>query len=300
MNTSHIDTFETSPAVRLGQYIRIARQSKGLTIAQLAEQVGRPREWLNRIELGHSEFGEHRPPSMADLQSLGSCLKGSLNLPIEHLLELGKQAETEFNAYKSNRRKKTPSKGKLTQAEIIIGEEAVVKSIIDLIEEQHSDAVIRNIGIRGQGSYTQRTSAWNQYRVQLGKFLANNPNGIFRRVEYVANNAYLAMSKETDRHLAYEKPLTEVHNARVKFRKGNPLSLHVLIGQREAILALPRSSGQPGSNMALLVRDRLFVEALRLWYDEVLWEGPEPSVMVDYTRFDESFEEVKKMYGYTD
>jgi hypothetical protein len=108
------------------------------------------------------------------------------------------------------------------------------------------------------------------------------------------------MSKETDRHLAYEKPLTEVHNARVKFRKGNPLSLHVLIGQREAILALPRSSGQPGSNMALLVRDRLFVEALRLWYDEVLWEGPEPSVMVDYTRFDESFEEVKKMYGYTD
>jgi hypothetical protein len=42
------------------------------------------------------------------------------------------------------------------------------------------------------------------------------------------------------------------------------------------------------------------VEALRLWYDEVLWEGPEPSVMVDYTRFDESFEEIKKMYGYND
>src|SRR4051812_16240843 len=67
MDTSHIDTSETSPAVRLGQYIRNARHSKGLTIAQLAEQIDRPREWLNRIELGHSEFGEHRPPSMADL-----------------------------------------------------------------------------------------------------------------------------------------------------------------------------------------------------------------------------------------
>ena len=40
-----------SPAVELGTHIRMSRKQKGLTIAQLASQIGRPREWLNRIEL---------------------------------------------------------------------------------------------------------------------------------------------------------------------------------------------------------------------------------------------------------
>jgi hypothetical protein len=181
-----------------------------------------------------------------------------------------------------------------------MGEEAVVEAITNLIEMQHSDAVIRNTGIRGQGSYMVRTPVWNQYREALAKFLKNNPNGIFKRVEYVASDAYLGVSRESDERLRADGDLKDVHNAKIKFRKQNPLSLHLLIGQREAILALPRSSGQPGSNMALLVRDKLFVEALRQWYDEVLWEGPDPHVMVDYSKFDESFEEIKKMYDYSD
>lgn len=300
MNPSQSNTGPASAAAQLGNLIRDGRKAKGWTIARLAEQIGRPREWVNRVELGYGEYGEHKPPSSADLRAIIDCLGSSLGVSGGQLLALGLEAEQQYLSYKQSRRPRPRPAGKLTQAEIIIGEQAVVGAIIDLIDEQHSDAVIRNTGIRGLGSYLVRTAEWNRYRERLGRFLADNPNGIFKRVEYVASNAYLAVSRESDEKLAYQKPLREVHNARIKFRKGNPLSLHLLIGQREAILALPRSSGQPGSNMALLVRDKLFVEALRLWYDEVLWEGPEPSVTIDYTRFEESFQQIREMYGYED
>ena len=52
-----------------------------------------------------------------------------------------------------------------------MGEEAVVDAIIDVIRQQHSDAVIRNTGIRSQGSFVLRTEYWNRYRETLGEFL---------------------------------------------------------------------------------------------------------------------------------
>lgn len=290
-----------TPAQKIGEAIRSGRKKQRLTIADLSEQIGRPREWLNRVELGYSDFGEHRPPSQSDLGAIYEVIGQNLEINKAELLSLGRRAEGEFETYKLHRRpNKRQSSGKQIQAEVIIGEKAVVDAIINLIEEQHSDAVIRNVGIRGQGNYVKRGEEWNRYRDAMGKFLKDNPNSIFKRVEHVSNNDFLQMAKETDSRLAYKKSVDEVYNARVKFRKNNPLSIHLLIGQREAILGLPRSSGVIGSNIALLVRDKLFVEALRSWYDEVLWEGQEPSINIDYQQYDKSFEKVKKMYGFRD
>jgi hypothetical protein len=92
--------------------------------------------------------------------------------------------------------------------------------------------------------------------------------------------------------------MENVHNAKIKFHQSNPLQLHVVIGQREAILALPQSSGQAGSNIALLIRDKIFVEALRIWYDEVLWDFPDEFKIVNFKDFDKSFEDIKKMYKF--
>lgn len=297
MHTSQKDTL--SAAAQLGQILRNARKRKKWTIAQLAEALGRPREWLNRVELGYSEFGEHKPPTEGDMRVLINVMPDISVAERVEMFRLRELSEAEFNKFKLNRNVR-PRKtlGKLTQAEVVMGEEAVVDAILDLINQQHSDAVLRNTGIRGQGSFVQRTEYWKKYREALGDFLAKNPNGVFKRIEYVANENYLHSAKESDSFLTGGRKIEEVHNAKVKFRKNNPLSLHLLIGQREAILALPLSSGQPGSNMALVVRDKIFVEALRVWYDEVLWEGQEPSTMVDFGRFEESFEAIKQMYGY--
>ncbi|MEO7617376.1 MAG: hypothetical protein ABIS59_00890, partial [Candidatus Saccharibacteria bacterium] len=142
---------------------------------------------------------------------------------------------------------------------------------------------------------------WRRSREALGEFLSKNPGGLVKRIEYVGSNKYLEEAKQSDQRLAGSRKIDQVYNAKVKFKRSNPLLLHVIIGQREAIIALPKNSGQSsGSDMAILVRDKIFVDSLRVWYDEVLWDGGEPSQVIDFTNFDESFQEVKKMYGYSD
>lgn len=287
-----------SSSVELGTHIRMARKDKGLTIAQLASQIGRPREWLNRVELGYSEYGEHKPANQSELRILLRYIEDTLSVSAEELLRLGKKAE---DAYRSTRhrygRGGRESHGRLTQAEVILGEEEVVEAIVNLIHAQDSQAVLRNTGVREANNTQYSSEVWSRYRKTLGQFLTDNPNALMKRVEYVQSAANLEISKQSDLKLAGSRDITEVHNAKVKFRTQNPFQLNVLIGEHEAILGLPHPAGNPGSNMALLIRDKQFVEALRMWYDEVLWEGNDVSQMVRFSEFDQSFREIAEMYG---
>jgi transcriptional regulator with XRE-family HTH domain len=300
MNSSQPDTGNTrSPAVILGDHIRRARKSRGWTISELADKLGRQREWLNRVELGYSEFGEYKPAALADVHTMIDLLKDNFDVTAEILADLAFRAQQDYDAVKLNVHKnKRSTFGKLTQTEIIVGEKQIVQAILDLIKEQHSDAIIRNTGIKSLGSYQNVTADWKNYRVSLGDFLEKNPNALFKRVEYAADTSQLNLAKEADKKLNGNRDLKDVHNAKVRFHRHNPLQLHVVIGQREAILALPQTSGQAGSNVAILVRDKIFVEALRVWYDEVLWDAPGPSTSVDFAKFDESFNDIKDMYGF--
>jgi hypothetical protein len=132
----------------------------------------------------------------------------------------------------------------------------------------------------------------------LGDFLSENPNALFKRVEHVTSPEQLEQAKSADEKTAGNRPLKKVHNVKAKFYKHNPLQMHAVIGQREAILALPQTSGQAGSNVALLIRDRVFVEALRVWYDEVLWDAPGACQMVEFSDLAGSFEKIKELYGF--
>jgi transcriptional regulator with XRE-family HTH domain len=298
MYQSQISTKDTSPASELGDALRQARQKQGLTIAQLAELIGRPREWLNRVELGYSMYGEHRPPTAPDLVNMVQVLSESLTIDASKLEHWRQLAEADFDAAKQSSSPRRKRAGKVIQAEVIIGEDQICQAIISLINEQHSEAVIRNTGIKGVRSYVRLSEAWKPYREALGEFLNKNPNGLMKRVEYAPSVEQLELAKQADARLAGTRDLKDTHNAKIKFQLNNPMLLHMLIGQREAILALPQPGGQSGSSMALMVRDKAFVEALRVWYDEVLWEGAGPAKVVDFARFDESFEEIKQMYGF--
>lgn len=302
MYIEHNGTQEREPAaVRLGRMIREGRRSKGCSLVVLSEKIGRPREWLNRVELGYSQHGEYKPPSAGDLQAIINILGDSLIVPAAELLEVGTEAEQEYNQVKrrSTEQNRQPV-GKLTQAEVILGEQQIVRAITNLIEEQYSDAIIRNTGVKGAGSYVGVNADWKAYRHALGSFLEKNPNALFKRVEFAANPQHIKEAKEADKKLAGSRDIADIHNARVKFKKQNPLQLHVVIGQREAILALPHVSGKAGSNAALLIRDKIFVEALRTWYDEILWDGKGESRSLEFGRFDESFGEISDMYGFAD
>jgi transcriptional regulator with XRE-family HTH domain len=296
MHTSQ-DGTELSLAKKLGEIIRVARKNRDLTIAQLAEQIGRPREWLNRVELGYSDQGVIAPPSASDLKVIADKLR----LEYSPLIELSNAIKEEYNSTKVTRSKRRSAVGKLTNAEVIMGETQIYDVIKDIIAEQNSEAVIRNTGIRGIGEGTKQYSpSWKNYRQLLGQFLRDNPDSLLKRAEYVETLPHLDLAKESDRWLAADRKLNEVDNARIKFFKYNPLKLHILIGQREALIALPHNWGKPGSiEMALVVRDKFFVEALRKWYDDVLWDGKSPNTIVDFADYENSFSEVAKMYGFS-
>lgn len=288
-----------SPAVELGLEIRTARKLKGLTIAQLASQIGRPREWLNRVELGYSEYGEHKPPTQTDLRGIVRYIGDEIAIPIETLMQRGKAVEAEYQSLRHNAgRTGRVTHGRLAHTDIILGEDQVTEAILDLIRSQEPDAVLRNTGVRDPNNSIKSSGMWSRYRQALGEFLTNNPNGLFKRVEYVQNWETLEVAKQSDAFLAGKLDLKNVHNAKVKFRTANPFLLHILIGQHEAIFALPQIAGQQGSNMAIYIRDKQFVDAMRVWYDEVLWEGTDTSQMVKFHDFDQSFLDIAKMYDF--
>lgn len=289
---------QPGPAILLGRKIREARKRRGWTIAELADKLGRPREWVNRAELGYSEYGEYKPPSPSDIQAMAGLMSGCFTDPDEELVALAEAADAKFRAYKSPAAPRRGGVGKLTQTEVIIGEKQVVQAITDLINEQHSDAIIRNTGIKAPGHYMALGEEWKKYRVALGEFLNRNPNSLFKRVESVTSREQLEQAKNADEKVTGERSLKDVHNAKLKFYKHNPLQMHVVIGQREAILALPQTSGQAGSNVAILVRDKIFVEAMRVWYDEVLWDAPGECKMVDFADFKRSFSDLEQMYDF--
>jgi transcriptional regulator with XRE-family HTH domain len=296
-----IHTDQQNSARAVGAFIRNTRKHHGWTISQFAAKLSRQREWLNRIELGYSEFGEYKPATRAELEAMLDLFEGLTKEKHEWVLAMGDLAMADYYELKLQTDKvKRTSFGKLTQTEIVIGEKQIVAAIADLIRQQDADGIIRNTGVKNLGSYKQVNDNWQEYRTALGAYLSQNPNAMFKRIEYTTTLEQLGHAQEADRKLAGDRPLKKVHNAKIKFSSQNPLSLHAVIGQNEAILALPQTTGQAGSNIALLIRDKVFVEALRIWYDEVMWDMPGASVQVDYEHFDESFESIKDMYKFTD
>jgi transcriptional regulator with XRE-family HTH domain len=285
------------PSKQLGALIRIARRARNCTIADLAEQLGRSREWLNRVELGYSEDGTNRPPTASDLQNIIDRIGDGLSVKPAYLMELGAEVERLYDAERITYRK-TPRLGKVARVELVMGADQVAAAITGLLLQQQSDATIRNTGIRTSDGFIHTPPARKRYGEEIGKFLSKNPNALFKRVEFAGSARHLSAMREADMRLAHNKPITEVHNAKLKYRKQNPFQLHVLIGQREAIITFPQSSAHASSSLALYIDDRNFVEALRGWYDEVLWDGPGESTMISFERFEESFDAVKKMYGY--
>ena len=287
-----------SPAVTLGSKIRLARKATGLTIAQLAEEIGRPREWLNRLELGYSEYGEHRPPSQSEIRVLHRFVHPGSDTEIDDLLELGRLAEAEFHSLRtSEQRPARKTSGRLTQTEVILGEEGIIEAVVNLIHSQEPNSVIRNTGIRVPSNSLPSSETWARYGKSLGQFLSDNPMALLKRIEFAPTKETLALSKVSDVRIKGPRDIGDVHNAKVKFSSTNPFQMHVLIGQREAIMALPHIVGHSGSNIAILIRDKQFIEALRIWYDEVLWDGGNVNRLVRFSEFDQSFREIADMYG---
>lgn len=273
--------------------IREARQAKGWTIAQLAERIGRPREWLNRVELGYGEFGEVRPPNGAPLRQLADCL----GIDQASVVALGTQAEQDYKALFLTSRSAKTRAGKVIQDEVIVGEAEIYAAAENLINEQHSDALIRTTGIWSHANTSlAAVPEWKKYRQRLGKFISDNRQSGIKRAEYLGTKRNFDIAMAADKLLAQKQTIPS--NVKIKFFKYNPVILDVLIGQREAIIAFPQRTGYQGLTVGLLVRDKLFVESLRTWFDEVVWESGFENRNLNFNNLLASLEDIRNLYDY--
>jgi transcriptional regulator with XRE-family HTH domain len=88
---------EAPPAGRLGRDLRALRKQRGLTLAALAETLGRSVGWLSQVERGLSEL------SIEDLRGLAKALGVPLSWFLTH--DEGMEAERGFVVRRGRRRR---------------------------------------------------------------------------------------------------------------------------------------------------------------------------------------------------
>lgn len=284
------------PDLVIGEAVRRARKQLGLTQKELGRTISRPREWVSALENANLPS----PPTSTDIGQLQRALSEALTLPEDELLRLHESVEARHRArYGGRIRRRT---GRPVTVEVVQGREQVADAIVGVVQAQGPEAIVRNVGIKTVSTYHRVTDAWRRYREALGAFLATNSHAMFKRAEYVTSHNQLSLAKEADERLRGGRELADVHNVKVRFFKSNPLVLHVLVGEREAVLAIPDKAGASGSSTALVVRDASLVAALQTWFDEVVWDSHSDEDVIDvrFDRFDECFEHIEGMYGFED
>ncbi len=125
-----------------------------------------------------------------------------------------------------------------------------------------------------------------------------------RKLEDDSCTTYLRVATATGasfggvRHMAQELPVG-VGNVRTRFCFVNPLSADVLIGENEALIAIPADHNRPDLRACVVVDDPGFVRALREWYDEFVWEPAGECVELPADRVDQVLDEVEARLGPT-
>jgi transcriptional regulator with XRE-family HTH domain len=285
-------------AEQLGGLLRHARRERGKgkwSLAWVAGRIGRSRVWLNRVELGYAKDGSVPLPTDADLAGLARLLE----LDLTALLRLRNEARAELEQAGLRRvrpERRTPA-GRRAQTEVFRGDENVYRAARELLERQSSEArlkvthvVTRHPDPEGLRPYQR------EYVGALADFLSDNrETATLDRVVHAQSAESLAMAKGKTAALAAGRPADEIRNIDTRFCFANPVLLDVLIGEREALIAIPDHRGHPTLTAGILISDASFVEALKTWFHDIVWKSP--GVPVDYTKIDETFAAIESRLG---
>ncbi len=155
----------------------------------------------------------------------------------------------------------------LGRADLIFGHDLVYEAAKTLVEESPRNARYWATSIWTSGRGPDETEAAKRYWKSLIERLKNENEAEYRR-------ACFARSREDiQRQADRAKELLAAGQARIRFYAENPLAVDFLIGEREAIIALPDRRVFPLLRVAIRVRDPEMVTVLRQWYEEFIWDA---------------------------
>jgi transcriptional regulator with XRE-family HTH domain len=248
----------------LSSVIADARRDAGLSQAALARRAGISPSYLSRIE---SAAWERGGPLPAD--GVLRALARALGVSSAALVALGREARDGQEAVSGS-----PGRGSRAARRppyaISMGPDAVDAAAREVVRRNSPQGTLRSAQVfvsepLGDGDMEP------SYLDTLGDTLAGSPDAMLYRV-CACDRSSLDTARATVDRLAGARGPATAGNVRTRIAFANPLVLDVLIGDHEALLALPDRRGRPHLRAGIVVDDPDFVAALRDWFDETVWD----------------------------
>lgn len=253
----------------LASIIADARCAAGLNQAELARRAGISPSYLSRIEGAAWERGGPWP---AD--NVLRALARALGLSSTELIALrrtarDRQAGPRPTGHPGRVNRRTPYS-------VSVGVQDVDAAARGVVERNPPRGAMRSVQVftleppAGGAADRHREPS---YLDALGTSMAADPDAILYRV-FVSDRSHLPMVETTVDRLAGGRPPEEAGNVRARLTSCNPLTLDVLIGEHEVLVAVPDRRGHPHLRAGIVVDDPDFVAEVRAWFDESVWDPP--------------------------
>ena len=268
----------------LAAAVRDARQAVGITRSELARRAGIHPSYVSRIESAAWEKGGPWPSDDV-LRALARVVGCSST----RLIELKRDARPD-DVPGSGPRAWSRRTGSARYA-VSVGDGDVHRAARRLLERNPPRGSLR---LSSQLFEQARDGTPDsQFTTALGRRLAEDTASILYRVCVVAPDN-LERVRSTTQRLAVGRDPSTVHNIRTRCCFKPPAMFDVVVGEHEALIAVPDRRGHAYLRASLVIDDPDFVDALTNWFDDFIWEPPAGYVDVRYDRLDEALEVVRE------
>lgn len=272
----------------LANTVRDARLAARLTQAEVARRAGITPSYVSRIEAAAWERGGPLP-SEPVLRALARVLNCSSTQLVEF-----RRGERQSVDVSMSGRGWTRYGG--TNYAVTVGNDDVNLAAQRLLERNPRRGSVRLTTHLLENCRQGPGLRDARYAEVLAHKLAHDTSSILYCMCVIGLGDMDRLRSMTERLAAGREPNT-VHNIRIRCCFAPPSTFEVIVGEQEALIAVPDRRGHPFLRAGLVIDDPDFVGSLKDWFDDFIWEPQGPHIDIPLDRLDEAIEQVRRLLG---